>query len=121
MDESLLAVVPIKPLREGKQRLAHVLDDEARMELSRALLIRTLKVLTSARRVSRVVTVSRDREILRLARRERAWGMLETHRGLNEALEQATRVALANGVRALLIVPADLPGLTTKDIERISE
>jgi len=38
---------------------------------------------------------------------------------LNQALEQAARVAMANGARAVLIVPVDLPELLARDVEKM--
>jgi 2-phospho-L-lactate guanylyltransferase len=116
-----MAIVPMKPFAEAKRRLAEVLDGTARAELSRGLLMRTLGVLTRARGITRVAVVSRDEQVLRIARSCGAWGMYETGHGLNEALEQATRVAKANGVQSVLIVPADLPTLEVRDIEKIIE
>ncbi len=114
-----MAVVPVKPFDKGKSRLGQVLNATARAALSRELLERTLRILTRARGVDRVAVISRDDEALRLARRRGAWAMWETGRGLNQALEQASRVALANGVAGLLVVPADLPNLATSDIEQM--
>jgi 2-phospho-L-lactate guanylyltransferase len=116
-----MAIVPMKPLAEAKQRLASELEPMARSELSRRLFERTLRILKRVRGITRIAVVSRDEKVLRLARRWRAWAMWETRPGLNEALAQATRVAVANGVHAILIVPADLPKLTTADIEHIVE
>lgn len=114
-----MAIVPMKPFAEAKGRLADVLDEMARVELSRELFARTLAVLTRARGVARVAVVSRDDQVLRSARSAGAWAMWEAKRGLNEALEQATQVAKANGSHAVLIIPADLPRLVTGDIERM--
>lgn len=116
-----MAIVPMKPFAEAKRRLADVLEGTARAELSRELLERTLAVLTRAQGVTRLAVVSRDEQVLRIARHFGAWAMYETGYGLNEALEQATRVAKANGVQAVLIVPADLPGLTERDVQEIIE
>lgn len=116
-----MAIVPVKPFVEAKQRLAATLAESARIELSRELFKRTLNVLEYARGISRVAVISRDERVLGMARRRGAWSIVEARRGLNEALEQATRVALANGVRAVLIIPTDLPQLTSADVEQIIE
>lgn len=114
---SVMAVVPMKPLGEAKARLALALEASARAQLSRDLLVRTLIVLGQADGISRTAVISRDMQVLKIARQNGAWAMYETGRGLNAALEQATRVAEANGVKSLLIVPADLPNLTEGDVE----
>ncbi len=116
---ALIAVVPVKSLAEAKSRLAGVMPPEKRSELSCRLLARTLRVLARSRGIDRVAVISRDQKVLELARKFRAWIMWESGVGLNEALEQATRVAIANGAGALLILPADLPRVTHGDVEQI--
>jgi 2-phospho-L-lactate guanylyltransferase len=116
-----MAVVPMKPFGEAKRRLAEELTPEARGELARGLFERTLRVLKRSRGVGRIAVISRDERVLRIARKYRAWAMYETRPGLNEALGQATRMVKANGAQVVLIVPADLPGLDEKDIEKIIE
>ncbi len=114
-----MAIVPVKPLAESKTRLAGVLDENGRAALTRKLLERSLLKLTRARGIDRVVVISRDENVLKLARKFGAFGILETNANLNDALEQARRVCMANGARALLIVPADLPKLRVRDLEKI--
>ena len=116
---SLMAIVPVKPLAEAKSRLAGFLSNDERVALTRKLFERTLLKLTRARGIARVVVISRDALVLKIARKFGAFGILETNANLNDALEQARRVCVANGARALLIVPADLPKLRVRDIEKI--
>ena len=57
---TLWAIVPVKPLRHGKSRLAGTLTDNERVELNRILLERTIKRLTALKEVEQVLVVSRD-------------------------------------------------------------
>lgn len=119
-----MVIVPVKPLTEAKTRLAGVLPPNERIALARRLLERTLLKLTRARGISRVVVISRDDQVLKIARKFGAWSVAEsqtrdTVSGLNDALEQARRISIANGARALLIIPADLPRLRVRDIEKM--
>lgn len=114
-----MAIVPVKPLVEAKTRLTGVLDENERVALARRLLERTLLKLARARGISSVAVISRDASVLKIARRHGAFGVLETNTNLNDALEQARRVCVANGARALLIIPADLPRLRVRDLEKI--
>ncbi|OQY84047.1 MAG: 2-phospho-L-lactate guanylyltransferase [Chloroflexi bacterium UTCFX4] len=117
--DSLVAIVPVKPFAESKTRLAGVLNETERVALARKLLERTLLKLTRARGLARVVVISRDEKVLKIARKFGAWSILETNTSLNDALDQARRVCIANGARALLILPADLPKLRVRDVENI--
>lgn len=111
----------MKPLTEAKQRLATVLDESARRDLALEMFTRTLAVLQRANGISRVIVVSRDPKVLELAQECGAWGLKENRKGLNAALAQATRVAVENGARAVLVIPGDLARLEKKDVEDIIE
>jgi 2-phospho-L-lactate guanylyltransferase len=67
-----------------------------------------------------VVVISRDAAALKIARKYGAWSILESNATLNEALEQARRVCVANGAQALLVVAADLPRLRVRDVEKLA-
>ena len=113
---ALMAVVPVKPFAEAKRRLADILDVGARSELSHYMLERTLGVLGRVDGIDRMLVISRDPAALQVGRRAGAWSIWESGSGLNPALEQATRIAMANGADSLLVVPADLPFLTEQDV-----
>lgn len=117
---SLWAIVPMKPLQRAKSRLAGVLSEEARFTLSRNLLVHTLEQLTAVAEIERVVVVSKDSDALALARDLGAKTITEHGASdLNKALLRATEVARGYGVSGLLVIPADLPLITTADIQQL--
>ena len=65
---TLWAIVPVKPLRRGKSRLAGTLTEDERTELNRALLQHTLETLSELKEVDGVLVVSRDPNALTIAR-----------------------------------------------------
>jgi 2-phospho-L-lactate guanylyltransferase len=114
------AIVPVKPLLRSKSRLAPVLSDEERAELSQRLLLHTLDVLAQVPSVERTLVVSRDPKALAVAREKGARTVME--RGtpeLNRALVRATVVAKGYGVSTVLILPADLPLIRMEDVDRL--
>lgn len=114
------AIVPVKPLRLGKSRLSGVLTDDERANLNRRLLLHTIKCLRQIREIHQVLVISRDQQALSLARQLGARSVQETTGSqLNRALERATAVAQKSNPQGMLIVPADLPLLTTQDIETL--
>jgi 2-phospho-L-lactate guanylyltransferase len=116
----LWAVVPVKPLRLGKSRLASVLNEDERADLNRRLLLHTISTLRQIHEVHQVLVISRDPQALALARKHGARSVQETTGSqLNRALARATMVAKRNQSQGILIVPADLPLLTPQDIETI--
>lgn len=114
---TLWAIVPVKPLRRGKSRLAGVLSEEQRTELNQELLERTLDTLSTLKELDQVLVVSRDPHALTIARNHGAMTVLEDGQSeLNTALTRATVVAKINATRGVLILPADLPLVTREDI-----
>ena len=119
---TLWAIVPVKPLRRGKSRLAGALTEDERAELNRLLLERTLRTLTDLKEVEEVLVVSRDSSALALARELGARTVQEDGApALNTALKRATVVAQVYALRGVLVLPADLPLLTREDILALLE
>jgi 2-phospho-L-lactate guanylyltransferase len=114
---TLWAIVPVKPLRRGKSRLAGALSEEERAQLNRMLLERTLRTLLGLREVQQVLVVSRDSSALALARDLGARTVQEDGApALNTALKRATVVAQVYASRGVLVIPADLPLLSQEDV-----
>ncbi|MFC2025703.1 2-phospho-L-lactate guanylyltransferase [Chloroflexota bacterium] len=119
---SFWAIVPVKPLRRGKSRLAKVLTQEERTNLNRHLLIHTLNTLSATPQIDQTLVISRDQAALSLAREYGARTVQENGSPqLNVALERATMVAKNRASRGVLIVPADLPLLACEDISTMIE
>jgi 2-phospho-L-lactate/phosphoenolpyruvate guanylyltransferase len=117
---SLWAIVPVKPLRRGKSRLASVLSDEERTTLNHNLFIHTLQVLSEVPEIDHTLVISRDPSALALARDHRARTLQEEGTPeLNMALRRATVVAKVYATGGILILPADLPLLNVKDLQKL--
>ena len=114
---TLWAIVPVKPLRSGKSRLAGTLTENQRTELNRALLQHTLETLGEVRAVDGVLVISRDPHALTVARSHGARTVQEQGQPqLNAALQRATVVAKVYATRGVLVLPADLPLISKEDI-----
>lgn len=114
---TLWAIVPVKPLRRGKSRLAAVLSEDQRAALNKRLLIHTLDTITQLPELEQVLVVSRDPEALAIARFHGARTVLEDGTPhLNIAITRATTVAMIYNVAGVLILPADLPQITEEDV-----
>jgi 2-phospho-L-lactate guanylyltransferase len=107
---TLWAIVPVKPLRRGKSRLASILTESERTALNQTLLINTLKTLQAVEEIDTVLVVSRDPAALAIARDYNARTVLEDGSPeLNTALRRAAMVAKTYHANELLVLPADLP------------
>ncbi len=116
----LWAIVPVKPLRRGKSRLASVLSEDERALLNFTMLSSTLRTLREVDEIEQILVVSRDPAALSLARDFNARTVQEDGQPeLNTALQRATVVAQMYAAQEILILPADLPLLSASDVRKI--
>jgi 2-phospho-L-lactate/phosphoenolpyruvate guanylyltransferase len=119
---TIWAIVPVKPLRRGKSRLAGLLTEEQRTCLNRFLLQHTLDILNQIPEIEHTLVVSRDPAALALTRGMGGRTVLEDGAPqFNTAIKRATIVAEAQGARAVLILPADLPLVQPEDLNALLE
>lgn len=117
---TIWAIVPVKPLRRGKSRLAGTLTEDERTELNRQLLAHTLETLKKTPEIEQTLVISRDPQALAVAREFDARTVLEDGSPhLNTALERATVVAKVYATSGVLILPADLPLISREDIQKL--
>jgi 2-phospho-L-lactate guanylyltransferase len=116
------AIVPVKPFRYSKSRLAHILSADERSELTGQMLRRTLDILAAMPAIDRTLVVSRDPGVLKLARLHEAMTYEESDKqDLNMALTRAAHITAAQKADCALILPADLPFLTPEDVASVLE
>ena len=119
---TLWAIIPVKPLRRGKSRLAGALSENERTELNRTLLEHTLKTLSELKELEEVLVISRDPKALTLARSYGARTVREDGQPeLNTALKRATVIAQVYATRGVLVLPADLPLVRREDVLTLIE
>ena len=117
---AIWAIVPVKPLRQGKSRLAGLLSEEQRTRLNRYLLEHTLTILNEISDIEHTLVVSRDPSALALTRSMGGRTVLEDGAPqFNTAIKRATIVAQAQGARAVLVLPADLPLVEPSDLKAL--
>lgn len=116
------AIVPVKPLNRAKSRLASLIPAEIREQLAAEMLRNTIATLTSSRAISGVLVISRDNRALVIARKHGARTVQESGApALNAALERANQIISSWNAQAALVLPADLPLLTSDDLLELTE
>jgi 2-phospho-L-lactate/phosphoenolpyruvate guanylyltransferase len=109
-----MILVPIKDLRNAKQRLAAVLDQRDRTELAQAMLSDVLEAL-SGREVS---LVSSDPFAVELASYYKLAVIPDkANFGQTEAIAMATAICQCRGILHTLVVPADIPLIEAVDVQ----
>lgn len=109
----IVAIVPISSLDGAKSRLGAVLDAEERRDLVKRLATRTIRALVATPGIDDTLVVTPDDEVRALALALGARPLRQRSRGLNDGLREAREEAVAGGATAILIVPIDLPEITS--------
>jgi 2-phospho-L-lactate guanylyltransferase len=113
----LWAIIPIKPLRRGKSRLAGSMTAEEREFLNQKLLIRTIQCLENISQIDQIAVISHDPSALHVSRQMGVRTIQETRNTeINNALRKATQAIMASNASKLLIIPADLPLIQPEDV-----
>jgi 2-phospho-L-lactate guanylyltransferase len=125
MSERIIAVVPVRSLRNGKTRLSPVLDPDARRALLRQTAERVISSARDSGTVEAVLVVSPDPEVLAWAaefgRAVVAHPQNPQMIGLNGAIGAGRAWALERDADAILSLFADLPFLTPDDVNALTE
>lgn len=115
------AIIPVGTLAGAKSRLGDSLDAEEREELVGGLLTRTVVAALAADGLDDVLVISPDREVLRRAAELGARTLRQRSRGLNAGLAEARADVVAGGAEAVLVLPIDLPLVTSEAVAAVLE
>jgi len=132
---STAAVLPLKSLKNSKQRLAPVLNPQQRAELTLAMLKDILHTLTLCRDIHKIFIVTNDPIVKRLV--ERIMGNNPQHQpiellaeprklsaervesGLINAITHAGKVLAKRNIQRMIFIPADVPLVRPEEIQKI--
>jgi 2-phospho-L-lactate guanylyltransferase len=111
-------LLPIKDLRQAKQRLAPFLNPEERFGLAQAMLADTFRAVRDVRQADKIFVVTNYAPAMRVAR-ENGWELLPEEQQISESfsVDAASRQCAACGVSALLRLPLDVPLVQASDID----
>ncbi len=113
----LRVIVPMKPVYEGKSRLAGVLGPESRAALCLHLLQHVLRAVGKSGAALETWVVGGDEWVCALASQESARWQADPGHGLNEAVSHAVGVAFEDGASGILVLPGDLGFLRPEDVD----
>lgn len=113
---SVIAIVPIGMLDGAKSRLGAVLDAEERLDLTLHLARTTIAAALATPGIAETIVVTPDEAVQRLAEELGARPLRQRSGGLNRGIDAGRSEALAAGASAVLILPIDLPEVSSAAI-----
>lgn len=112
------AIVPVKRIGVSKRRLSQSLSLQERKSLTIAMLKDVLQAL-KASVVGKILVVSNDKKVAPIAEQFGASFFSPVRKGLNSAIEEAFAWCMRNKADSVLVLPADVPLISPKDIDAI--
>jgi 2-phospho-L-lactate guanylyltransferase len=113
-------LLPVKDLRNAKQRLADVLSPEERFALAHAMLADTVRAMRGVQRADKIFVVTNYESAMQAAR-ENGWQILAEERQISESVsvDDASRHIETQGFTSALRIPLDLPRIQSHDIDEL--
>src|SRR5438445_13825456 len=110
-------LLPVKDLRQAKQRLSPFLNAEERFGLAHAMLADTIRAVRGMRHADAIFVVTNYIPAMEAAE-ENGWELLREDQQISESVsvDAASRKCAERGVTALLRLPLDVPLVQSADI-----
>jgi 2-phospho-L-lactate/phosphoenolpyruvate guanylyltransferase len=112
------AVVPVKKLSDSKKRLSAVLSPQERRQLVLAMVEDVLEALKHSK-IDETLVVSDDLEMREFVEKHGANYLSPADSALNASLEESADWCIQRGAGAVLVLPADIPLVTAKDVDAL--
>ena len=112
-------LLPVKNLRECKQRLSPVLTLQERQYMVMRLLEKNLRVLINDFVEHNLLVITPDKTVAALAKKLNVHVLLEpVAQGLNEAVEAGTRWSLKEGYHTQVVLAPDIAQLEIDELQQ---
>jgi 2-phospho-L-lactate/phosphoenolpyruvate guanylyltransferase len=113
-------LLPIKDLRNAKQRLANVLTSEERFALAHAMFADTIRAVRGVQHADKIFVVTNYEPAMQAAC-ENGWEILREEKQISESasVDAASRQCEDRGITAVLRLPLDLPLVRSRDIDEL--
>jgi 2-phospho-L-lactate/phosphoenolpyruvate guanylyltransferase len=113
-------LLPVKDLRQAKQRLASFLNAEERFGLAQAMLTDTIRAVRGVRQAEKIFVVTNYVPAMEAAE-QNGWELLREDRQISESfsVDYASMQCAKRGVTSLLRLPLDVPLVQSSDIDEL--
>ncbi len=113
-------LLPVKDLRQAKQRLSSFLNAEERFGLAQAMLADTVRAVRGVRQAEKIFVVTNYIPAMEAAE-QNGWDLLREDRQISESfsVDYASMQCAKRGVTALLRLPLDVPLVQSSDIDEL--
>ncbi len=118
MSSNTRVIIPIKKLKDSKTSFSEKFTTEQRKELTISMLNDMLKTLKKVGEADPLV-ITPDEKVEKLMEQREIPNIKEPDIGLNKSLDMAIKKSIESDYDSVLILPGDLPLISSEDIENI--
>jgi len=113
-------LLPIKDLRNAKQRLVPLLSPEERFAIAQAMLADTIHAVRGVKQADKIFVVTNYAPAMKMAE-ENGWELLREEIQISESVsvDAASRHCAELGITSLLRLPLDVPLVQASDIDEL--
>ena len=113
-------LLPIKDLRNAKQRLVPLLSPEERFAIAQAMLADTIHAVRGVKQADKIFVVTNYAPAMKMAE-ENGWELLREETQISESVsvDAASRHCAELGITSLLRLPLDVPLVQASDIDEL--
>src|SRR5437762_11027412 len=113
-------LLPIKDLRNAKQRLAAFLTPEERLDLAQAMLTDTVRAIQGVNCAEKIFIVTNYDPAINIAEAN-GWEVILEEQQISESasVDAASRHCFERGITSVLRLPLDLPLVESRDIDEV--
>ena len=109
------AIIPVKTFSVAKTRLK--LSETQKEEICKAMLEEVLSTVSKSQLIDKIILVSKDETVLRLARQFNPVEIFDDESGVNHAVYLADQYIVDNKYDRSVIFPQDIPIMRSSDID----
>jgi 2-phospho-L-lactate guanylyltransferase len=118
-DSTAFVIVPVKKLSEAKSRLSPLLSENERKQFCLEMLEDVLTAIRTTKGIFKTIVMSKDPQILQVAKNFHIFPFKESRSGLNQAISEAINWCISLNAKTTLILPADIPLVSSEDVSKI--
>ena len=113
-------LLPIKDLRNAKQRLVPLLSPQERFAIAQAMLADTVRAVRGVKQADKIFVVTNYVPAMKMAEKN-GWKLLREETQISESVsvDAASRQCAELGITSLLRLPLDVPLVQASDIDEL--
>ncbi len=112
-------IIPVKSLEFAKLRLNSILNSEQRKKLCINMFKDVIQAASATQKTNKIVTISSDPMILDIGSQFGDIISEQMETNINESINSAIEFAIKKNANSVLIIPGDIPLITSNDIDEI--